>query len=101
MTLTDRALINTILHEFHDDVFPVHPYKYRTLERVKTCSWWQNWRKDVAEDCQACYRCQKANRARGKRFGMMIQIQETKFPWKKAHMDWVTVLPPAGDRSSN
>ncbi|MBW0577560.1 hypothetical protein O181_117275 [Austropuccinia psidii MF-1] len=71
------------------------------MERLKTCSWWPNWRKDVAEYCQTCDRCQKANRATGKRFKMMIQIQEPKYPQEIAHMDWVTALPPGGDRSYN
>ncbi|MBW0519682.1 hypothetical protein O181_059397 [Austropuccinia psidii MF-1] len=48
MALTDRALINTILHECHDSVAAVHLSGYRALERVKTCSWWPNWKKDVA-----------------------------------------------------
>ncbi|MBW0513185.1 hypothetical protein O181_052900 [Austropuccinia psidii MF-1] len=73
----------------------------RTLERVKTCSWWPNWKKDVAEYCQTCERCHKANRATGKKFGMMIHIQEPKSPWEIVHMDWVATLPPGGDRSYN
>ncbi|MBW0490869.1 hypothetical protein O181_030584 [Austropuccinia psidii MF-1] len=36
-----------------------------------------------------------------KKFGMMIQIQEPKPPWEIACMDWVTALPPGGDRSYN
>ncbi|MBW0564000.1 hypothetical protein O181_103715 [Austropuccinia psidii MF-1] len=101
MALTDRTLINTILHECHDSVAAGHLSEDRTLERVKTCSWWPNWKKDVAEYCQTCDRCQKANRATGKKFGMMIQIQEPKSPWEIVHMDWVTALPPGGDRSYN
>ncbi|MBW0570960.1 hypothetical protein O181_110675 [Austropuccinia psidii MF-1] len=31
----------------------------------------------------------------------MIQIQEPKYPWAIVHMDWVTALPPGGDRSYN
>ncbi|MBW0528912.1 hypothetical protein O181_068627 [Austropuccinia psidii MF-1] len=31
----------------------------------------------------------------------MIKIQESKSPWEIAHMDWLTALPPAGDRSYN
>ncbi|MBW0508015.1 hypothetical protein O181_047730 [Austropuccinia psidii MF-1] len=31
----------------------------------------------------------------------MIQIQEPKSPWEIIHMDWVTALPPGGDRSYN
>ncbi|MBW0573591.1 hypothetical protein O181_113306 [Austropuccinia psidii MF-1] len=31
----------------------------------------------------------------------MIQIQEPKSPWEIVHMDWVTALPPGGDRNYN
>ncbi|MBW0582714.1 hypothetical protein O181_122429 [Austropuccinia psidii MF-1] len=31
----------------------------------------------------------------------MIKIQEPKRPWEIVHMDWVTGLPPGGDRSYN
>ncbi|MBW0593533.1 hypothetical protein O181_133248 [Austropuccinia psidii MF-1] len=96
-----RALINTILHKCHDSVAAGHLSEDRTLERVKTCSWWPNWKEVVAEYCQTCDRCQKANRATGKEFGMMIQIQEPKSPWEIVPMDWVTALPPGGDRIYN
>ncbi|MBW0468518.1 hypothetical protein O181_008233 [Austropuccinia psidii MF-1] len=94
MTLTDRTFINTIFNEFHDSVSSGHLSEDRTLDRYKTCSWWPTWRKDVAEYCQTCDRCQKENRATEKKFGMMIQIQEPKSPWEIVHMDWVTALPP-------
>ncbi|MBW0502065.1 hypothetical protein O181_041780 [Austropuccinia psidii MF-1] len=101
MALTDRTLINTILHECHDSVSAGHLSEDRTLERVKPCSWWPNWKKDVAEHCQTFDRFQKSNRATGKKFGIMNQIQEPKFPWETAQMDWVTALPPGGDKSHN
>ncbi|MBW0531708.1 hypothetical protein O181_071423 [Austropuccinia psidii MF-1] len=63
MALTYRALINTILNECYDSVAAGHLSEDRTLERVITCSWWPNWKKDVAEYCQTCDRCQNANRA--------------------------------------
>ncbi|MBW0581604.1 hypothetical protein O181_121319 [Austropuccinia psidii MF-1] len=31
----------------------------------------------------------------------MIKIQEPRKPWEIVHMDWVTGLPPGGDRSYN
>ncbi|MBW0535194.1 hypothetical protein O181_074909 [Austropuccinia psidii MF-1] len=99
MALRDRTLINTILNERHDSVAAGHLSEDRTLERVKTFSWWPNWKKDVAEYCQTCDRFQKENRATGKKFGMMIQTQEPKSPWEIVHMDWVTALPPGGGRS--
>ncbi|MBW0513599.1 hypothetical protein O181_053314 [Austropuccinia psidii MF-1] len=101
MTLTDKTLINTILNECHDSVAYGHVSEDRTLEWVKTCSCWPNCRNDVSEYCQTCDRCQNAKIATGKKFGMMIQIQDPKSPWKIAHMDWVTALPPRRDRSSH
>ncbi|MBW0537147.1 hypothetical protein O181_076862 [Austropuccinia psidii MF-1] len=101
MALTDRALINTILTECHDSVASGLLSEYIKLERVKNYSWWPNWTKDVAEYFQTCDRCKKEKRATGKKFEMMIQIQEPKSPWEIAHMDWVTALPPGGDRSYN
>ncbi|MBW0569806.1 hypothetical protein O181_109521 [Austropuccinia psidii MF-1] len=101
MALTDIPLMNNILHECHDIIAAVHLSEDRTLERVKTFSWWPNWKKDVAEYCQTCDTYQKLNKATGKKFGMMIQIQEPKSPWEIVHMDWVTALPPGRDRSCN
>ncbi|MBW0512019.1 hypothetical protein O181_051734 [Austropuccinia psidii MF-1] len=101
MTLTERTLVNTILHECHDSVAAGNLSEERTLEREKTCSWWPNWKKYVSEYFQTCDRSQKENRATGKKFGMMVQIQEPKYPWEIVHMDWVTALPPGGDRSYN
>ncbi|MBW0529913.1 hypothetical protein O181_069628 [Austropuccinia psidii MF-1] len=72
MALADRTLISTILNGFHDSVSSEHFSEDRTLQRVKTCSWWPYWRNDVAKYFQTCERCQKANRATGKKFGMMI-----------------------------
>ncbi|MBW0589829.1 hypothetical protein O181_129544 [Austropuccinia psidii MF-1] len=59
------------------------------------------WQKDVAEYLKACDRCQKENKYTGKRLGNMINIQELSRPWEIFHMDWVTSLPPGGDRSFN
>ncbi|MBW0499272.1 hypothetical protein O181_038987 [Austropuccinia psidii MF-1] len=101
MALTDQTMISSILHESHDSVASGHLSEDRTLERVKNCLWWPIWRKDVAENCQTCEGCQKAKRATGMKFGMMIKIQEPKSPWEIAHLDWVTALPPGGDRSYN
>ncbi|MBW0540344.1 hypothetical protein O181_080059 [Austropuccinia psidii MF-1] len=48
MALNDRTLIDTILDECHDSVAAGNLSGDRTLERVKTCSWWPNWKKDVS-----------------------------------------------------
>ncbi|MBW0590604.1 hypothetical protein O181_130319 [Austropuccinia psidii MF-1] len=60
---------------------------------------------NVAERCwrvlKTCDRFQKANKCTGKRLGNMIKIQEPSRPWEIVHMDWVTGLPPGGDRSYN
>ncbi|MBW0549965.1 hypothetical protein O181_089680 [Austropuccinia psidii MF-1] len=101
MILFSTMFINTILLECHDNIYSGHLSEDRTMERIKTWSWWPSWRKDVIEYCHSCDRCQKANKATGKRFGLIIHIQEPSNPWKVVHMDWVTALPPGGDKSYN
>ncbi|MBW0466479.1 hypothetical protein O181_006194 [Austropuccinia psidii MF-1] len=71
------------------------------MERFKTCAWWPSWIKDVIEYCHSCDRCQKANKATGKIFGLMIHIQEPSTPWEVAHVDWITALPPCGGKIYN
>ncbi|MBW0524729.1 hypothetical protein O181_064444 [Austropuccinia psidii MF-1] len=43
----------------------------------------------------------KGKQDTGKKFGLMIHIQEPKSPWEVVHMDWVTALPPSGDKGYN
>ncbi|MBW0523764.1 hypothetical protein O181_063479 [Austropuccinia psidii MF-1] len=45
MVVCSRMLINTILLEFHDNIYSGHLSEDRTMERVKTCAWWPSWRK--------------------------------------------------------
>ncbi|MBW0481055.1 hypothetical protein O181_020770 [Austropuccinia psidii MF-1] len=101
MTLCNRFLINTILHECHESIYSGHLSEARKLEKVKNCAWWPSWRKETIEYCHTCDRFQKANRSTGKKFGLMINIQEPKSTWEIAHMDWVTELPQSGDKSYN
>ncbi|MBW0586638.1 hypothetical protein O181_126353, partial [Austropuccinia psidii MF-1] len=78
-----------------------HLSEDRTRDKGKTCIWWPTWQKDVSDNCKTCDRFQKANKSTGKRLGNMIKIQEPIRPWEIVHMDWVTGLPPEGDRSYN
>ncbi|MBW0538080.1 hypothetical protein O181_077795 [Austropuccinia psidii MF-1] len=101
MVLCSRMLINTLLLECHDNIYSVHLSDDRTMKRIKTCAWWQSWRKDEIEYCHSCDRCQKANKATGKRFGLMIHIKEPSTPWEVVHINWATALPPGGEKSYN
>ncbi|MBW0484961.1 hypothetical protein O181_024676 [Austropuccinia psidii MF-1] len=101
MTLCSRLLINKILHECHDSIYSGHLSEDRTLKKVKNCAWWPSWRKETIEYCHTCERCQKVNMSTGKKFGLMIHIKESNFPWGAVHIDWVTALPPSGYQSYN
>ncbi|MBW0526817.1 hypothetical protein O181_066532 [Austropuccinia psidii MF-1] len=101
MVLCSRVLINTILLGCHYNIYSGHLSEDRTMEIIKTCSWWPSWRKDVIEYFHSCDRCQKANKATGKRLGLIINIQEPSTPWEVVHIYWVTSLPPRGDEIYN
>ncbi|MBW0531962.1 hypothetical protein O181_071677 [Austropuccinia psidii MF-1] len=101
MVLCSRMLIKTILLECHDNIYLGHLPEDRTMERVTTCAWWPSWRKYVTEYFHSFDRCQKANKATGNIFGLLIHIQEPSTPWEVDHMYWVTSLPPGGDKSYN
>ncbi|MBW0463208.1 hypothetical protein O181_002923 [Austropuccinia psidii MF-1] len=101
MTLFSRLLINIIINECHDSIYSGNLSEDRTLEKVKNCAWLPSWRKETIEYFHTCDKCQKENRSTGKKFGLMIHIKEPKSPWAVFHMDWVTALPPSGDRSCN
>ncbi|MBW0540707.1 hypothetical protein O181_080422 [Austropuccinia psidii MF-1] len=101
MVLCSRFLINKLLLECHDNIYSGHLSEDRTMERSKTCAWWPSWRKDVIEYFHSCDRCQKANKATGERFGLMINIQEPSTPWEVVHTDWVTAFPPGSEKSYN
>ncbi|MBW0516683.1 hypothetical protein O181_056398 [Austropuccinia psidii MF-1] len=101
MVLCSRMLINTIMLECHDKIASGHLSEDRKMEIIKTCAWWPSLRKDFIEYCHSCDRFQNANKGTGKRFGLMIHIQEPSTPWEVFHMDWVTALPPGGDKSYN
>ncbi|MBW0526845.1 hypothetical protein O181_066560 [Austropuccinia psidii MF-1] len=98
IVLCSEMLINTMLLEFHDNIYSGNLSEGRTMERIKTCAWWPSCRKDLIEYCHSCDRCQKANKATCKRFGLMIHIQEPSTTWEVVHMDFVTSLPPGGDK---
>ncbi|MBW0518741.1 hypothetical protein O181_058456 [Austropuccinia psidii MF-1] len=101
MVLSSRILINTILLECHDNFYSGHLSEDRIMGRIKTCAWWPSWRKYVIDYCHTFDRCQKANKATGKMFGLMIHIQESSTPWEVVHVDWITALPPGGYKSYN
>ncbi|MBW0486852.1 hypothetical protein O181_026567 [Austropuccinia psidii MF-1] len=101
MRLCSRFLINTILHECHDSIYSEHLSEDRTLEKNEDLCMVAILEKKTIEYCHTCDRCQKANSSTGKKFGLMIHIQEPKSLWKVVHMDWVTALPPSGDRRYN
>ncbi|MBW0489399.1 hypothetical protein O181_029114 [Austropuccinia psidii MF-1] len=94
-------LNTTFFEECHDSPLSGHLSEDRTREKVKTCIWWPMWQKDVEEYCKNCDICQKENKSTGKRLGNMIKIQEPRRPWEIFHMDWVTSLPPGGNKSYN
>ncbi|MBW0553529.1 hypothetical protein O181_093244 [Austropuccinia psidii MF-1] len=101
MVLCSIMLINTVLLEFHENMYAGNLFEYEKMEPIKTCAQWPSWRKDFLDYCHSSDRCKKANKTTGKRVGLMIHIQGLSSPWEVIHMDWVTALPPGGHRNYN
>ena len=90
-----------IMQVCHDDCLSGHLSEDRTLERIQTTAWWVRWRIEAQIYVASCDRCQKANKATGKRFGLLQKILEPSYPWEIINMDFVTGLPPAGVENFN
>ncbi|MBW0518559.1 hypothetical protein O181_058274 [Austropuccinia psidii MF-1] len=101
MVLCSRMLMNTILLEFHDNIYSGHLSEDRKIQRIKTCAWWPTWRKDVIEYCHSCDRCKRYNKAIRKIFCLFIHIQEPSTPCKVVHMNLVTAFLPGGEKRYN
>ncbi|KAI8451103.1 hypothetical protein BY996DRAFT_6536274 [Phakopsora pachyrhizi] len=76
------------------------PYILDTFQKIELLRKSNN-KKDVAEYCTSCDRCQKANKATGKRFGLLQRIEEPTASWEVINMDWVISLPPGGAAPSS
>ncbi|MBW0483785.1 hypothetical protein O181_023500 [Austropuccinia psidii MF-1] len=101
MVLCSRMLINTILLEFYEKTYSGNLSEDKKMERIKTYSWWPSWKRKFIEYFHRFDRCQKENKANDKRFDLIIHIQEPSTPWEVVYMDWVTAIPPGGDKSNN
>ena len=89
------------LQECHDNITSGQFSYDRTIERIKTTSWWPGYSKDTKDYCESCEICQKANKATGKRYGLLQEIEELKERWSVINMDFVTGLPPGGSQNFN
>jgi hypothetical protein len=101
LVLCDKAQIDNILYECHDNINSGHFSEDRTVERVKQTAWWINWKTIVSEYIKTCEVCQKANKQTGKRYGLLQKISEPTNKWEIINMDFVTGLPPGGSYSYN
>ncbi|MBW0463948.1 hypothetical protein O181_003663 [Austropuccinia psidii MF-1] len=69
MVLCIRTLINTIFLKFHDNIYSGNLSQDRKMERIKKCSWWPLWRKDLIEYYHSFDKCQKDKESTGRIFG--------------------------------
>ena len=101
IVLGDKATQMEVLRMSHDEILSGHLNVERTKERVQKCAWWKGWSKDVEEYVETCDTCQRANKKTGKRLGLLQKIKDPTYPWEIINMDFVTGLPPAGDKGYN
>jgi transposase InsO family protein len=101
IVLCDQLQIDALMKECHDNIGAGHFSEERTIERVRTTAWRNNWPNEVATYIKSCETCQKSNKQTGKRYGLLQTIQEPTKRWEIINMDFVTGLPPGGSYSFN
>ncbi|MBW0516602.1 hypothetical protein O181_056317 [Austropuccinia psidii MF-1] len=78
-----------------------HMSEDRTKERVASTAWWPKWEEELSEFINTCERCQKENRKKGKKYGLLQHIEEPKHPWETINMNWGTGLVSGGKENFN
>jgi transposase InsO family protein len=101
LVLGDRPNKTLVISTCHDDPVAGHFDADRTLDRVRNIAWWPGISSDVTAYVSTCDTCQRAKRATGKRYGLLMKIESPTRPWDIINMDFITELPPAGDRNYN
>jgi transposase InsO family protein len=101
LVIADKPTRTMILSSCHDDLVSGHLTPEKTIEFVRQVAWWPGLHKDVEDYVKSCPTCQRAKRATGKRYGLMIKIETPSRPWEIINMDFVTGLPPAGSANYN
>ncbi|MBW0498596.1 hypothetical protein O181_038311 [Austropuccinia psidii MF-1] len=101
LTVIDRDHISLIVQECHDFPYMRHMSKDRTKERVQSTAWWPQWKKQLGEYINTCVYGQKENRKDGRRYWLLKNIEEPKYPWETINMDWVSGLVPGVKKNFN
>jgi putative transposase len=93
--------IDCILSKCHNNVSAGHFTFEQTSDGVRSLTWWPSWSEEVEQYCKCCFRFQKANKATGKRYGLLQRIEEPTSRWEIVNMDFVTALPVVGKENFN
>ena len=101
IVLGDKETQMEVLKMSHDEILAGHLNINRTMDTVQKSAWWKDSKKDVEDYVGTCDTCQRVNKKTGKQFGLLQKIEDPGHPWEVINMDFVTGLPPAGDRSYN
>jgi hypothetical protein len=101
LLVVDKDTQLAILDACHDEITSAHFSFEKTLEKVRLVAWWPGMSSTVEAYAASCETCQKANKATGKRFGLLQRMAPSKIPWENINMDFVTGLPVAGDSDYN
>ena len=89
------------MKECHDNIGAGHFSEERTIERVKTTSWWKDWNTEVTNYIKTCEAFRNSDKQKGKRFGLLQTIQEPTKRWEIFNMNFIMGLPPGGSYSYN
>ena len=89
----NTAIRNTVISQYHDNIFAGHFGKLRTAKLIRQTHDWPGAVRDVQRYCHDCVKCQKAKPAHHKPFGLLNPLPVPPEPWHTVTMDFITDLP--------
>ena len=90
--LQNSALCNTVISQFHDDIFTDHFRKLRTTELMWQFYDWSDTVQDVQCYCHDCVKCQKIKSAHYKLYRLLNSLSVLTVLWYTVTMNFITDL---------
>jgi hypothetical protein len=86
-------LRKTILREFHDSAYSIHPDSTKMYQDLKQRYWWYGMKRDVAAHVALCDTCHKVKAEHERPAGLLQPLKVPEWKCEEIGMDFILGLP--------